>query len=311
VNFEHTTVMLEQAVDAVVTDLDGVYVDCTMGGGGHSRRILQALSPNGRLICFDQDPLAIRYAEQTFARDPRVTLVNRNFQELESTLHELGIQEVRGVLFDLGVSSPQLDEAARGFSYMLDAPLDMRMNPNQELTARTIINTWGEEQLARIIWEYGEERFARRIARAIVAARAERPIGTTGELVEIIKRAMPAGAARKERQHPAKRTFQALRIAVNDELGALERTLDQVIEVLSPGGRVAVITFHSLEDRIVKDKMKSWLGRCTCPPGLPVCRCGNQPLARILTRKPVLPSADEVEHNPRARSAKLRVAEKL
>lgn len=309
-DFHHVTVLLDETVDAVVTDPSGKYVDCTLGGAGHSKRVLSKLNATGKLIGFDQDELAIRHAKDLFGEDERITLVNRNFEALEETLKELELLPVNGILFDLGVSSPQLDEAERGFSYMQDAPLDMRMDPSSSLTAREIVNKWTEENLAQIIWKYGEEKWSKRIAQFIVQARKERLLETTGDLVQAIKAAVPA-AVRRSGPHPAKRTFQAIRIVVNDELGVLDRVLDQALRCLDHGGRIAVITFHSLEDRIVKDRMKSWLGRCTCPPELPICRCNAMTLAKVLTRKPILPSEEEVERNPRSRSAKLRVAEKI
>lgn len=309
-DFHHVTVLLDETVDAVVTDPSGKYVDCTLGGAGHSKRVFTKLAATGKLICFDQDALAIDHAKEIFGEDERVTLVNRNFEYLEETLKTLDLLPVNGILFDLGVSSPQLDEAERGFSYMQDAPLDMRMDPSSSLTAREIVNTWAEKDLAQLIWKYGEEKWSKRIAQFIVQARKEKPLETTGDLVQAIKAAVPA-AVRRSGPHPAKRTFQAIRIAVNDELGVLDRVLDQALRCLDHGGRIAVITFHSLEDRIVKDRMKSWLGRCTCPPELPICRCNAMALAKVLTRKPILPSEEEVEQNPRSRSAKLRVAEKL
>jgi 16S rRNA (cytosine1402-N4)-methyltransferase len=309
-DFHHVTVLLDETVDAVVTDPSGKYVDCTLGGAGHSKRVFTKLAATGKLICFDQDALAIDHAKEIFGEDERVTLVNRNFEYLEETLKTLDLLPVNGILFDLGVSSPQLDEAERGFSYMQDAPLDMRMDPSSSLTAREIVNTWAEKDLAQLIWKYGEEKWSKRIAQFIVQTRNERLLETTGDLVQVIKAAVPA-AVRRSGPHPAKRTFQAIRIAVNDELGVLDRVLDQALRCLDHGGRIAVITFHSLEDRIVKDRMKSWLGRCTCPPELPICRCNAMALAKVLTRKPILPSEEEVEQNPRSRSAKLRVAEKL
>jgi len=308
--FHHVTVLLEETVDSVATNPAGKYVDCTLGGAGHSQRILSKLGASGKLICFDQDAQAIRHAEEVFGQDERVTLINRNFENLEVTLRELDLLPVNGIIFDLGVSSPQLDEAERGFSYMQDAPLDMRMDPTGVLNAREIVNSWTEEELAQLIWDYGEEKWSKRIAQFVVQTRQEHPLETTGDLVQAIKAAVPA-AVRRSGPHPAKRTFQAIRIVVNDELGVLDRVLDQALCCLDHGGRVGVITFHSLEDRIVKDRMKSWLGRCTCPPELPICRCNAQTLAKVLTRKPILPSAEEVEKNPRSRSAKLRVAEKI
>jgi 16S rRNA (cytosine1402-N4)-methyltransferase len=308
--FHHVTVLLNETVEGVFTNPAGTYVDCTLGGAGHSSLLLTKLAPEGKLVGLDQDPKAIENARQKFEGDNRVHLINKNFEYLQTALESLHLLPVQGILFDLGVSSPQLDEAERGFSYMQDAELDMRMDPLNPRTAKTLVNEWSAEQLAEVIWKYGEEKWSKRIAEFIVKGREERPIQTTGELVDVIKRAIPAGA-RREGPHPAKRTFQALRIAVNDELGVLERVLDQVIQCLAPGGRVAVITFHSLEDRIVKEKMQSWLGRCTCPPIFPICQCGAKPIARLIARKPILPSEKEIEGNPRSRSAKLRVAEKL
>jgi 16S rRNA (cytosine1402-N4)-methyltransferase len=309
-DFHHVSVLLEETVKAVVTNPSGTYVDCTLGGAGHSQRVLTKLDTSGKLICFDQDALAIQHAKEIFSKDERITFVKRNFEYLEETLKELDLLPVHGILFDLGVSSPQLDEAERGFSYLQDAPLDMRMDPSNSLTAREIVNTWPEEELAQLIWEFSEEKWSKRIAKFIVQTRNERCLETTGDLVQAIKAAVPA-AVRRSGPHPAKRTFQAIRIAVNDELGVLDRVLDQALRCLDHGGRIAVITFHSLEDRIVKDRMKSWLGRCTCPPELPICQCKAVALAKVLTRKPILPSEEEVKQNPRSRSAKLRVAEKI
>lgn len=309
-DFHHVTVLLEETVQSIFNKPQGIYVDCTLGGAGHSSLLLNRLGKDGKLIAFDQDETAIGNAQAIFAGDHRVTLIQRNFVHLEESLTELGLKPVQGIIFDLGVSSPQLDEAERGFSYMQDAPLDMRMDRTNPMTAREIINDWSEGELARIIWQYGEEKWSRRIAEFVVKARSEKPLETTAQLVDIIKAAVPA-SARREGPHPAKRTFQAIRIAVNDELGVLERTLDQALRCLEQGGRVGVITFHSLEDRIVKEKMHSWLGRCTCPPDFPVCQCGVKPQAKLVTRKPIVPSGREIELNPRARSAKLRVAEKI
>ncbi|NMA69156.1 MAG: 16S rRNA (cytosine(1402)-N(4))-methyltransferase RsmH [Desulfitobacterium sp.] len=308
--FQHVTVLLQETVEGVFRDPAGTYVDCTLGGGGHSALILSKLGPEGKIVGFDQDPLAIANAEKRFQGDSRVILVEKNFENLEESLASLDLLPVQGIIFDLGVSSPQLDEAERGFSYMRDAELDMRMDPSNPISAKTLVNEWSAEELVELIWKYGEERWSKRIAEFIVQYRQEKEIETTGELVEIIKKAIPVGA-RREGPHPAKRTFQALRIGVNDELGVLERTLDQVIRCLAPGGRVGVITFHSLEDRIVKEKFQSWLGRCTCPPGFPICQCRAKPLARLINRKPILPSEEEINANPRARSSKLRIAEKL
>lgn len=304
------TVLLEEAVDNLLTSPEGIYVDCTLGGAGHSRLILSRLGRLGQLIGFDQDPRAIRNAEVLFAGDERVQVVASNFAFLEERLQALRVLPVQGILFDLGVSSPQLDEAERGFSYMQDAPLDMRMDPSQVQTAFDIVNFWEEDAIRDILWRYGEEKWAKRIAEFVVRAREIQQLSTTAELVSVIKAAIPA-SARREGPHPAKRSFQALRIAVNDELGVLDRALDQAFRCLGSGGRLAVITFHSLEDRIVKERMQSWLGRCTCPPGFPICRCGAKVVAKLVTRKPIVPSSTEIEQNPRARSAKLRVAEKL
>ncbi|GAB6932568.1 16S rRNA (cytosine(1402)-N(4))-methyltransferase RsmH [Calditerricola satsumensis] len=309
--FVHEPVLLEEAVGALAVRPDGVYVDCTVGGGGHSARIAERLGPDGLLIALDQDDAALEAAARRLApyRD-RVRLVKRNFRHLAAVLAELGIARVQGVLFDLGVSSPQFDEAERGFSYRFDAPLDMRMDPERPITAADLVNTLTEAELAELLRRYGEERFAKAIAREMVRARARKPIETTGELVEIVKRAIPA-PARRTGPHPARRTFQALRIAVNDELDALREGLEAAVAHLATGGRVAVITFHSLEDRICKQAFREWSRGCICPPGLPVCACGRRPLVRVLTKKPIVPSEDEVRRNPRARSAKLRVAERV
>ncbi|MDR3270136.1 MAG: 16S rRNA (cytosine(1402)-N(4))-methyltransferase RsmH [Peptococcaceae bacterium] len=308
--FQHRTVLKEEAVCLLLTDVHGVYVDCTLGGAGHSAHILDSLSPQGTLIAMDQDPQAIDNAARLLGRDPRLKLIQTNFEHLKSQLQACNRFPVHGLLFDLGVSSPQIDQAERGFSYQQDAGLDMRMNPENPLSAAEIVNHWSQEQIARILWEYGEERWSRQIARHIVQTRAKEQIRSTGALVQVIKEAIPA-AARRNGPHPAKRSFQALRIAVNDELGVLRRALDQALECLAVGGRIAVITFHSLEDRMVKEKMRDWQGQCTCPPGLPICSCGKKTLAKIITTKPLLPTQTEVENNPRSRSAKLRVAEKI
>jgi len=310
VAFLHKSVLLNEAVDLVFTLPDGVYADCTLGGGGHSERLLSKLSSKGKLACFDQDEAAVKNGLQKFSGDKRVTIFQKNFAELEQTLRENNLLPVNGILFDLGISSPQVDEADRGFSYKQDAPLDMRMDRGMNLTAEQIVNCWSVQDLASIISEYGEEKWAVRIAKFIAEARTRETIKTTGQLVEIIKKAIPA-PARREGPHPAKRTFQALRIAVNRELEVLEQALEQSLRCLSGGGRIVVITFHSLEDRLVKNKFQSWLGKCTCPPGLPVCRCGAKPQVKLINRKPIVPSAEELELNPRARSSKLRAVEKL
>jgi 16S rRNA (cytosine1402-N4)-methyltransferase len=273
--------------------------------------IVRRLGESGKLIAFDQDETAIRHAQETLKPYMnRVQIVRSNFRYLEQELAKIGIDGVDGILFDLGVSSPQLDEAERGFSYNKDAELDMRMDRTTELTAETIVNTWDEERLARILLDYGEEKFARRIAKHIVHSRQREPIRTTEQLAEIIKEAIPA-PARRSGPHPAKRSFQAIRIAVNDELGAFEEALDGALNVLKPGGRIAVITFHSLEDRICKQFFAKHTERCTCPPDFPMCVCGNEGVLRLINRKPILPGPDELRDNPRARSAKLRIAEKL
>ena len=289
---------------------DGIYLDGTLGGAGHAYEIARRLT-TGRLIGVDRDAVALQAAGERLAPfADRVTTVHSNFSELDHILDGLGIDAVDGMLFDLGVSSPQLDDAQRGFSYMADAPLDMRMNKDDTLTAAEVVNLWSQDELRRILYEYGEERYAPQIAAAIVRRREKAPIRTTMELVEVIRSAMPPQALR-EKQHPAKRSFQAIRIAVNDELGAIGKLMRSAFARLKPGGRLAVITFHSLEDRIVKSEMQLAARGCTCPPEFPVCVCGKTPLIRIVTRKPIVSGARELEDNPRARSAKLRVSEKL
>jgi 16S rRNA (cytosine1402-N4)-methyltransferase len=309
--FTHITVLKEEAVKGLAVKPDGIYVDCTLGGAGHSSLIASLLEETGMLVAFDQDEAALEHARKVLSPyGDRIKLVRSNFRNLKVKLQELGISAVDGVLFDLGVSSPQLDEAERGFSYRHDAPLDMRMDRSGTLTAYDIVNEWPEEQLADILFRYGEEKFARRIAREIVKAREHGPIRTTGELAELVKAGIPA-AARRSGGHPAKRSFQAIRIAVNDELAAFEEALEQAIECTRAGGRIAVITFHSLEDRICKSMFQSKLGKCVCPPDLPVCGCGAKGELRLVNRKPIEASEAEREANPRARSAKLRIAEKL
>lgn len=315
--FHHITVLKEEATEGLNIKQDGIYVDCTLGGAGHSSVIASKLGSEGRLIALDQDDWALDNAREKLAvYGERVTLVKTNFRDLEQVLKDLnvpmkdGVPQVDGILYDLGVSSPQFDEGERGFSYNHDAPLDMRMDQDAYLTAKEIINEWPEEEIARILYTYGEEKFSRRIARVIVEKRSQSPIETTGELVELIKEGIPA-AARRTGGHPAKRSFQALRIAVNDELGAFEEALHQAVRCLAPGGRVSVITFHSLEDRICKQIFSSYLEKCTCPPDFPLCVCGGQGVLRLVNRKPLVPTEGELADNPRARSAKLRVAEKL
>ncbi|MBO8171151.1 MAG: 16S rRNA (cytosine(1402)-N(4))-methyltransferase RsmH [Bacillaceae bacterium] len=309
--FHHITVLKEEAVTGLNIRPDGIYVDCTLGGGGHSLSIASRLTEGGRLLAIDQDDKAIEAAEKVL--EPyldRVTLVKSNFRHIKEIVREQHLGHVDGILFDLGVSSPQLDEEERGFSYHAAAPLDMRMDRSQSLSAADIINEWREEEIADIIYRYGEEKFARRIARRIVAEREKEPIETTDRLADIVKQAIPA-AARRKGPHPARRTFQAVRIAVNDELGAFEQALEDGIHLLHPGGRIAVISFHSLEDRICKKMFQSYSRGCTCPPDFPQCVCGNEPIIKVITNKPVLPGEKEIEQNPRARSAKLRIAEKL
>ena len=307
--YTHKPVLLHECIDALAIRPDGVYVDGTLGRAGHSREIAKRLT-TGRLICIDRDMAAIDAAKERLAPYlDRVTLVHSNFSELESVLRQAGVTGADGMLFDLGVSSPQLDDGSRGFSYMQDAPLDMRMDRSAPLSAYEVVNTWSYEELRRILYDYGEERYAPAIAKAIVRTRETAPVDTTLELVEIIKDAMPPAALR-EKQHPAKRSFQAIRIAVNGELDALEPMLRSAVDGLNPGGRLAVITFHSLEDRIVKRTLQEMAKGCTCPPEFPVCVCGKKPKIKILTRRPVVSGAAELEENPRARSAKLRVAEK-
>ncbi|MEW9698104.1 16S rRNA (cytosine(1402)-N(4))-methyltransferase RsmH [Paenibacillus sp. SI8] len=315
--FHHVTVLKEESVEGLHIKPNGVYVDCTMGGAGHSSLIASKLGPEGLLIALDQDDVALANAQTVLAPYlDRVKIVKSNFRDLEHVLRSEpralrdGKPQVDGILFDLGVSSPQLDEADRGFSYNHDAELDMRMDRTTELTAKTIVNEWPPDRIARILYEYGEEKFSRRIASVIVEAREKKPIETTGELVEFIKEGIPA-AARRTGGHPAKRSFQALRIAVNDELGAFEEALEQSIRCLASGGRVAVITFHSLEDRICKQIMVSHVEKCTCPSDFPICVCKREGMLKLITRKPIIPGEQELEMNQRARSAKLRIAEKL
>lgn len=308
--YTHKPVLLRECIDALNIRPEGVYVDGTLGRAGHSREIARRLT-SGRLICVDRDQAALDAAPARLAEwMDRITLVHGNFQDLPALLDGLGVDRVDGMLFDLGVSSPQLDDGARGFSYMQDAPLDMRMDRSAALTADVVVNQWPQEELRRILSQYGEERYAAAIAAAIVRTRERAPIRTTLELVEVIRGAMPAAALR-EKQHPAKRSFQAIRIAVNGELEAVARLMDTAAGRLRPGGRLAVISFHSLEDRIVKASLAALAKGCTCPPDFPVCVCGKKPQVKLLSRKPVLPSPEELEENPRARSAKLRAAEKL
>ncbi|MFR0525165.1 16S rRNA (cytosine(1402)-N(4))-methyltransferase RsmH [Ligilactobacillus salivarius] len=311
--FKHITVLLNEAVDGLNIKPDGTYVDCTLGGGGHSGLILSKLSENGKLYSFDQDITAINFNKDKFKEENelgKINFIKSNFRNISEELNKRNILGVDGILYDLGVSSPQFDNADRGFSYNYDAPLDMRMDQSQSLTARDVVNDWSYEQLVRIFFRYGEEKFAKSIARRIEKVRQQTPIETTGQLVDLIKEAIPAKARRKG-GHPAKKTFQAIRIAVNDELGALEESLEQALDLLNPGGRISVITFQSLEDRLVKVMFKQKTSLPELPPGLPVIPDSQKVEYKLITRKPIVPSEDEIIHNNRAHSAKLRIIEKL
>ena len=308
--FKHVSVLFNETLDNLNIKKDGIYVDCTLGGAGHSSGILKRLQGSGLLIGIDQDEDALSAAGERLLEYNNKKLVKSNFENIKEILEELNIDGVDGILMDLGVSSYQLDKGERGFSYMKDAALDMRMDRNSDFSAYDVVNGYEEEKLYRVIKEYGEERYAKRIANFIVRAREEKSIERTLELVEIIKRAIPA-RDRREGPHPAKRTFQAIRIEVNRELTVLKNTLEDAVSCLKPGGRIAVITFHSLEDRIVKTKFKEMQNPCTCPKEFPICICGKKPIVKIITKKPIEPMDDEIESNPRARSSKLRVAEKL
>ncbi|WP_248511825.1 16S rRNA (cytosine(1402)-N(4))-methyltransferase RsmH [Sporosarcina sp. NCCP-2222] len=309
--FNHVTVLLHEAVEGLHIREDGIYVDCTLGGAGHSLEIVKRLSPEGRLICFDQDTTAIEAAKVTL-KDylDRVTFIRSNFRYLKQELEGIGVTEVDGVLYDLGVSSPQLDTPERGFSYNHEAQLDMRMDMEADLTAYEVVNKWPFEELVRVFYRYGEEKFAKNIARKIEEARGKQPIQTTSDLVDLIKAGIPA-AARRTGGHPAKRVFQAIRIAVNDELGAAEDSISDAIGLLRKGGRICVITFHSLEDRLCKTIFKEASSLPELPPNLPVIPEGMEPILKLVSRKPILPSETEIEENKRSRSAKLRIAEKL
>lgn len=310
--FAHITVLLNEAVDALLPERGGIFVDCTAGGGGHSEAILKRLPKGSRLISLDRDDRAIeRCRERLSPYGEASTVVKTNYSEIGDVLDELGIDKIDGVLWDLGVSSVQLDEGERGFSYSQDAPLDMRMDRSGGKTAADVVNGYSEEELRRIIRDWGEEKFFMRVAAAIVARREEKPIETTLELADIITNAIPAGARKKENQHPAKRTFQAIRIEVNDELTIIEPSLRTAVKYLREGGRAAVITFHSLEDRITKQTFKNLENPCTCPSDFPVCVCKKKPEVKLVTKKPIAPSDEELAMNPRARSAKLRVCEKI
>lgn len=308
--FQHETVLLKETVDSLNIKPDGVYVDCTLGGAGHSAYLLSQLSDAGHLFAFDQDNKALAHAKERLKEyEGQVTFIKSNFRYIKEALLEVGINEVDGILYDLGVSSPQLDERERGFSYHQDAPLDMRMDQEAELTARDVVNDWRYEDLVRIFFRYGEEKFSKQVAREIERRREVAPIETTGELVDAIKAAIPAPARRKG-GHPAKRVFQAIRIAVNDELGAVEDSLKEAMDLLKPGGRISVITFHSLEDRITKQMFTEEAKGPELPPGLPIIPDEYKPKMKLVTRKPILPSEEELAANNRARSAKLRVVER-
>ena len=310
VEFHHISVLLNECIEGLNIKENGIYVDGTLGGAGHSSEIVKRLK-TGRLIGIDQDTDAINAATKRLEPyKDRVTLVHDNFSNVKAVFAQLGIEKADGFLLDIGVSSHQLDEAERGFSYMQDAPLDMRMNSESDFSAYNVVNEYSEDELNNVIFKYGEERWAKRIAQFIVEARKQKPIETTFELVDIIKKAVPKGA-RKDGPHPAKRTFQAIRIEVNGELEILEKTIDDMTELLNPGGRLCIITFHSLEDRIVKNAFRKQENPCTCPPEFPVCVCGKKPLAKVITRKPILPSEEELEENHRSRSAKLRILERI
>lgn len=309
--FNHTTVLLTETVDGLAIRPDGIYVDCTLGGAGHSEYLVKQLSDEGHLYCFDQDTTAIENAKQKLAPYiNRVTFVHSNFRYIKEELEKLGVTEVDGILYDLGVSSPQLDTPERGFSYQYDAPLDMRMDQTSELTAYHVVNEWSYEKLVKIFFRYGEEKFSKQITREIERARQNQPIETTFDLVDLIKRGIPA-AARRTGGHPAKRIFQAIRIAVNDELGAAEDSLEAAMTLLKPNGRISVITFHSLEDRLVKTMFKEAASLPELPPNLPIIPPEMQPKFKLITRKPILPSEEELAANNRSRSAKLRIIEKL
>jgi len=310
VDFKHVSVLLKETIEGLNIKADGIYVDGTLGGGGHSEEILKHLD-TGKLIGIDQDENALKAASERLASyGDKFIAVRSNFSDIKKVLDDLGIDRIDGMMMDLGVSSHQLDEAERGFSYRFDAPLDMRMDQRQALDAYEVVNTYTEDELNEVIKKYGEENWARRIAQFICEARQEQPVKTTQELVDLIYKAIPAGA-RREGGHPAKRTFQAIRIEVNNELEILKETISDITSVLNKNGRIAVITFHSLEDRLIKHAFKDLAQGCICPPEIPMCMCNNKPKIKIITRKPTLPSTEELEHNARSKSAKLRVAKKI
>lgn len=309
-DFKHVSVLLNECINGLNIKKDGIYLDGTMGGAGHSLEIVKNLNEKGLLIGVDQDTNALNASRKRLGSYDNVKYIHSNFKNIKDVLAEINIDKVDGILLDLGVSSHQLDEAERGFSYMKDAPLDMRMNREEEFSARDIINRYSKNELQRIIQDFGEEKWASRIADFIVKSRENREIETTFELVDIIKAAVPA-AARRDGPHPAKRTFQAIRIEVNREIDILEKAIEDCIKVLNPIGRLCIITFHSLEDRIVKKVFKRMENPCTCPPDFPICVCGNKKEVKVITRKPILPTSEELEENPRARSSKLRIAQKI
>lgn len=309
-DFKHISVLLDETIDGLDIKPDGIYVDGTLGGGGHSYEILKRLSPKGRLIGIDQDGEALKAAGERLKEfENQITLVRSNYCEIDKVLKELNVEKVDGILLDIGVSSYQLDNLERGFSYKSDAPLDMRMDTRQELTAADVVNTYSENELFKIIKDYGEDKFAKNIAKHIVLARKEKPLETTKELSEVIKRAIPMKVQAKG-GHPAKKTFQAIRIEVNQELTVLKESIDKMIDLLKPNGRICIITFHSLEDRIVKTKFRENENPCTCPPNFPVCVCGKKSKGKVITRKPIIPSEEEIEENKRAKSSKLRIFER-
>ena len=310
-NFHHVSVLLDECIESLNIKPDGVYVDCTMGGAGHSKEIVRRLSSKGLFIGFDQDKNAIETAKERLKDySDRVRFIHSNFENIKEELEKIGVYKIDGVLADLGVSSHQLDEKDRGFSYMQDAPLDMRMDVRKDFSAYDVVNTYSEEELARIIKEYGEDNWAKRIAKFIVEKREEKEIETTGELVDIIKSAIPK-KARIDGPHPAKRTFQAIRIEVNNELSVINKMIQDAVSIMDKGGRICIITFHSLEDRIVKNEFKELALDCVCPPHFLMCQCDKKSLVKVITRKPILPSEEEINENPRSRSAKLRVAERI
>ena len=310
-NFHHVSVLLDECIESLNIKPDGVYVDCTMGGAGHSKEIVKRLSSKGLFIGFDQDKNAIETAKERLKDySDRVRFIHSNFENIKEELEKIGVYKIDGVLADLGVSSHQLDEKDRGFSYMQDAPLDMRMDVRKDFSAYDVVNTYSEEELARIIKEYGEDNWAKRIAKFIVEKREEKEIETTGELVDIIKSAIPK-KARIDGPHPAKRTFQAIRIEVNIELLVINKMIQDAVSIMDKGGRICIITFHSLEDRIVKNEFKELALDCVCPPHFLMCQCDKKSLVKVITRKPILPSEEEINENPRSRSAKLRVAERI